>query len=371
MDLSLQKTTAVIYCTHVINDAFEYFMNNGYIANNTADFYICFNGDFNAESYKTNSRELGLNNIFFHQRPNVGHDFSGWAELLFLENDNKKVHEKYDYYIFINSSCTGPFVPLYVDKNWIDLFTNMITDTIKLVGPTLSLHLGEPHIQSYMMCTDRIGIDIGIKNDIFRAGGFNGLSKWAIIGKYEIGFSKKILEAGYNIKSLFKAYNNVNVLEYSKSKNFTNIQGLLTNGDNCFENCYCGITFHPYEVIFFKSNRKINEKILETYRALHHSIDGYDYFSKIFLASAKKQIIVHYASDKIAIDITDKFIDLFVKDNNIIIPKECIFNEKFGDIHPDIAKKITIIISNSLYPELVSRQYIIDEVRKSDIVYKF
>lgn len=272
--------TVVIYCTHIINTELSYFMNNGYISNGVADFYFCFNGDYPIDQYTSHAQELGLNNIYFHQRPNVGHDFSGWSEILFLEKNGIRVHDLYDFFILINSSCMGPFVPLYVSNNWIEIFTNMITDNIKLVGPTINLYLGKPHIQSYMMCMDRIGLGIGMSEGVFTSSGFADLSKIDIINNCEVQFSLKILEAGYSIKSLLKALEPININEYYKSGKITNEFNLILADDNCYEGRYCKISFHPYEVIFFKSNRGIAPNILHTCNILH-SINQSDFFSKI------------------------------------------------------------------------------------------
>lgn len=361
----MEKKVAVIYCTHIINNEVEYFINNGYIKNSVADFYVCFNGDFPIETYKINAGNLGLNNLFFHNRKNTGHDFSGWAYVLFIEKFNKKIYELYDYYIFINSSCMGPFVPLYVKNNWVELFTNMITNDIKLVGPTINLYYGRPHIQSYMMCTDRIGIDIAIRKNIFTKDGIANMGKHDIIENYEIGFSKHILEEGYDIKSLLKAYEEISPRRYFETKNFANPSNLILQDDNAYDNQYCGISFHPYEVIFFKSNRDISPTILKTYRTIS-SKDNL--FSKIIITT--KTIKAKYGTN-IKDDVSYEFNEKFINCGKIIIPKSSIFNEYFGDNYPNYFKQLEITIEDVLNPNLKYDKIIIDEHRTTDLIYKF
>ncbi len=44
----------------------------------------------------------------------------------------------FKYFIFINSSCRGPFLPSYASMlHWTDPFTSKITAEVKLVGPSI------------------------------------------------------------------------------------------------------------------------------------------------------------------------------------------------------------------------------------------
>merc|ERR1719384_724922 len=65
-----------------------------------------------------------------------------------------------------------------------------------------------PHVQSFAIATDRIGIDI-IKNSdaVYDCGMSNDQDiteeqRWEIINRYEIGMSRQIINAGYSINSL-------------------------------------------------------------------------------------------------------------------------------------------------------------------------
>lgn len=357
--------TVVIYCTHVINDELEYFMNHGYITSDIIDFYFCFNGSFPIAEYTKRANQLGLNNIFFHQRPNVGHDFSGWSEILFQTNpDGVEISQIYDYYIFINSTCMGPFIPLYVKNNWVNVFTSLITDKIKLVGPTINLWHGSPHVQSYMMCTDRIGLQIGLDCGIFNSEGFGQLTKTKLIDQCEIGFSSSILKYGYTIKSLLKSVSNVDMEYYWRTKQLLDTSIHVPTYDTIYNNGYGKISFHPYEVIFFKSNRNISVEVLDTYCKLH-SLDSSNVFDRIIHINYNIQ--VQYGTTNSKIDITKKFNQLFVRQGKIIIPKNVIFNNHFPDVLVGVHKQIFITINSDDTSTTGVKCYTIEEYRDVDI----
>lgn len=263
--MSKLRKTAILYCTHLINKEFNFFLDHGYIKSDHIDFYICFNSDLDAEKYNKKYKEMDLNNIYFFSRENKGHDFGAWTYLLNLTINNDKISNVYDYYFFINSSCMGPFLPIYCDKTWVEYFQNMITNKIKLIGPTINPFNGKPHVQSYFMCTDKIGLDIGINKGIFVDDNVIR-TKWELIIDKEIGYSLEIIKEGYEIKSMLHGQKNIN---FSKTIDISNdilpFQNTTYNGDICYNNAYNNMTLHPFEVIFFKSNRNITPNIIESY----------------------------------------------------------------------------------------------------------
>ncbi|QKF93546.1 rhamnan synthesis F protein [Fadolivirus algeromassiliense] len=260
------KKVAVIYCTHVLNLESKFFLDHGYYISDNVDFYICLNGQFDSEIYNKRANELNLHNLYFYTRQNEGHDFGGWSYILNLTKDDKKIYEYYDYFILLNSTCLGPFIPMYCLTNWIDIFINMITDKVKLVGPTINHYYGKPHIQSYMLCMDRIGMKIGIEKGIFDGAVYK--EKMDYVFKKEIQFSLEILNAGYKIKSLLKAYEHIDFTELvgirDKQFPFGNLIN-KTNCDVCMPYSYYNMSLHPYEVVFLKSNRHIADNAMVNY----------------------------------------------------------------------------------------------------------
>lgn len=82
-------------------------------------------------------------------RDNLGYDFGGWSEALFKDN----LHEKYENYIFVNSSVVGPFLKPDFKGRWTDIYINGLKDNVKLFGSTINTikdPLNWAHVQSYI-----------------------------------------------------------------------------------------------------------------------------------------------------------------------------------------------------------------------------
>lgn len=182
-------------------------------------------------------------------RANEGYDFLAWDYA--LKNVNL---DKFKYFIFLNDTVIGP----YVDRNWIDTFTNLISKQNKLAGLTINCHNGDyiekeygvksvPHVQSMFWVVDRQGLDI-VKPIISDATPMNKLE---IIVKKEIAMSMKILEAGFNITCILPPYQ----VDYRKAENRYINQNNGAHGDPWFIDAYFGRTLSPMETIFFKNNR--------------------------------------------------------------------------------------------------------------------
>jgi len=273
--------TLVVYCTHNMNQNVDFFLKHGHIQSDDIDFIICFNGleNYNIVKQLTEERQNETNkNVKILVRSNIGLDFGAWSDVLLTEDDDKLLlYTKYDYFILLNNTCRGPFLPSYCVDNWASLFTNLINNEVKLVGPTINFYKGKPHVQSYFLCTDKIGLELAINNNIITKEInviYNGINlsehrhKDKFIQDYEIGFSKIIIENGYNIKCLLKGYDN---LDYRKLLNQDKIcfdYGIIID-DACYDKKYFGISFHPYEVIFYKANRHIANDVLEKYTKFH------------------------------------------------------------------------------------------------------
>lgn len=95
--------------------------------------------------------------------------------------------------------------------HWADVLFSKITDEVKLVGPTINCEGSpqggnpanvwrkNPHVQSYVVATDRTGMQILLDDqNVFKC--YNNM--WDTIYHSELGSSAAILDAGYNIDSL-------------------------------------------------------------------------------------------------------------------------------------------------------------------------
>jgi hypothetical protein len=106
----------------------------------------------------------------FHGSSCNHHGSIGW----YLLHSGEVDLDKFYFYVFIDSSMRGPFVPQYMDSDWhwVEAFTDKLTSTTKLVGPVISCagvaHRGQPdgawrrvpHVETSAMATDREGLQV-------------------------------------------------------------------------------------------------------------------------------------------------------------------------------------------------------------------
>lgn len=226
--------TLCIYALHEYNLNVEFFIQNGIIEDPDIDFYFVVNNP---------TLKLEVPKCTVINRENINMDFGGWSHVLFTRKTHHFLYEKYDYFIFINSSVRGPFYPSwYKDKNWVKLFTDKITPEVKLFGTMICFFDYKPHVQSMMMVTDKVGLQIGINHSIFSANEPK-YDKGYICSHKEIGYSTAILQSGYNIGCMLKAYDGV---DFRKASNKIHMLGFFGPYS------YFGINPHPYELIFSK-----------------------------------------------------------------------------------------------------------------------
>lgn len=114
---------------------------------------------------------------------------------------------EWDYFVYINCGMVGPKWDREKFPHWTDVFIPRLSDKIKLVGITINMSF-HPHSQSFVLATDRVGINIIKYSDaVYDCGVYNDQSmneeeRWKIIDSYEIGISRQVINAGYAINSL-------------------------------------------------------------------------------------------------------------------------------------------------------------------------
>lgn len=234
--------TLVIYVCHEINDNVTYFLEHGIFDDKDTHFIIVIN---NRTLQIPNSHP----NVTILNRDNIGFDFGGWSYGLYHNNNLNK----YDYYIFINSTVLGPLLPKWVfnlnpNFKWTNIYTSLLTDDIKLVGSTIAFFISKPHVQSMIMATDKIGLNIGIQSNIFEKD-IKNYTKMNTIIHHEIKYSKRILESNFNIACLLPQY---------KGRDFR----IKQSTDPITKNPYISPSdnYTPYQVVFVKNTNRPNEK---------------------------------------------------------------------------------------------------------------
>ena len=189
-------------------------------------------------------------NISVIKRDNIGHDFAAYrASLDSVELDD------YDYFIFLNDTVRGPFIPNYIPSNitWVDMFLSGIDDKVKLVGPTQNYCLGSRHIQSMCFGMDKIAVKLLLEKGIFSVNEkyFNPNLKWSrdkkikYVREHEIRMSKSLLWHNYEIKPLQMGIKHGHRMLHKPGG-------------------YFGDSPHPLEVMFVKSI-KCRTKTIENF----------------------------------------------------------------------------------------------------------
>ena len=237
----------VLYAYHESEGArknLDFFNRYGLYRTSDVTYFLMVNGS--RCSVRLSQRWSGV-----EFRENTGLDFGAWYHSLQRFDLNQ-----YDYFIFINDTVKGPFK----NKDWIRSFISLINDQNKLAGITINCVPGgfaapygrrtAPHVQSMLLCTDKIGLSILYPQVISP----QMMDKSDTILYKEIGASMAILRAGYNITCILAPYQVDYRIESNCYVNVNNGYGGHPWGDRG----YFGRSLYPLETIFFKTNTGTN-----------------------------------------------------------------------------------------------------------------
>lgn len=144
------------------------------------DYVIVVNGEAEADL-------SGLpKNVQIVRRENLCYDGGAAGEVI----RNMDIRP-YQYFIILNSSVRGPFLPRYFNQPWTSSLLDLLNDRVKLVGTTISCEI-RVHVQSMVLATDRVGMEI-----LWKAGTLDcAKHRDDAINKYELGASARIMEKG-------------------------------------------------------------------------------------------------------------------------------------------------------------------------------
>lgn len=233
--------TLVLYVFHEVNNRVLTFFDKALFKDDNVDFVvICNNLDI-----KLNLPDY----VKVVIRDNKGFDFGGWSEGL-LSND---LYKNYDYFIFVNSSVLGPFLPSYYKGKWTDIFIDGLVDDVKLYGITINCErdpIFKTHIQSYLFSMDKETLEFLIKNGIFD---MNILIKTydELVENKEMLMSRLIIEKGWNIGCLCDYYKEVDFRFKDKQPKDYDINYIA---DLMYPK-YRNIFWNEYQLVFIKGNR--------------------------------------------------------------------------------------------------------------------
>ncbi len=232
-----------LYTFHEYTNSVDYFIDYGIPNAGDVDIYIIINNP------KIN---LTIPGVTILKRENINMDFGAFSfALLSPGKKNKYLYQDYDKFIFVNSSVIGPFLPVWAKGiKWTDILLNGITDSVKLFGPHINIYNGRFHVQSFVYATDRIGLDLLVKNKIYTLED-PALNYGQVVACKEVKQSDVILAAGYNIGCLLKQYEGIDFRDPKTLKIFRN----QTNCDYTVVPAVSAANHlppHPPELLFIK-----------------------------------------------------------------------------------------------------------------------
>lgn len=248
--------TLVLYVFHQYTEYVNYFIKKGLFEDeNTTFLFLINNQDLDITSVLPSFK-----NIQILKRENKYADFGAWSDgLVYQDNINK-----YNSFIFINSSCAGPFVHPNINEKWTTIFLQGLErDNIKIFGTTIntcSNKTGESsHVQSWAFCMKQNEVKLCLENKIFDPIHYTKMTqKNDLIFEHEVLMSRVIVKNGGNIGAMTKLYTGVDFCNPNSNK-----YGWLD--DIAFSKGYLNETTNPYEVMFVKANRNISKDWLHFY----------------------------------------------------------------------------------------------------------
>ncbi len=234
------------------DDNLQFFLEGGGVLDRPwLHYYIVISGKWDRERFQPLLDKANVRQIF--ERENEGYDFCAWKHA--LRTVSNSTEQSYAYFILMNTSLRGPFMPVYVGDNvaWPDLFTDPLSEgRAALSGISINCK-PRVHVQSMLLAFKAESLPF-ITGEI---GCYE--NKQAVITRNEVDLTQKILAAGKNLMVMQRFW---------KGHNFTNTSS--TNEkckkhkmtDPFWKDAYLGMSMHPFEVIFFKTNRGITPNII-------------------------------------------------------------------------------------------------------------
>ncbi len=254
----MTNKTLVIYhyyekdCTYIEN--FFHFLRFGYSSAN--HYIVVISGEYSI-ALPT------LTNLTYLFAENKNNDYGGHS---FAVKTVANL-ESYDFFIFINSSVRGPYLPSYVSENWTNCFTQFLKGDVGLVGSAINIlpattllsnlyqekyggHCPFSHVQTMAYGMPKKTLRYLLENEFYDID--RRLAKDEVIRDYEIRLSQEVIAAGWNLKCLLPEYNSIDYRKLHADINRTS-----DKGDATCSFSYFGRTAHPYETMFVKTNREL------------------------------------------------------------------------------------------------------------------
>lgn len=219
------------------------------------DFYIIIAGDCSVSLPEAI-------NINYLRTKNKNNDYGGYVEFL------KNFKITHDFYVFINSSVRGPFLPNYYDGCWVDPFISRLYDRNHLVGASINnLSISSDHSVAMRSKYDYLPPFNHVQTTAYALTckalehlysiGFYGneevMTKDEVILNYEIRLSCEIRKQGWSISSISQFDADFDYVV----NDFIVLNPSAHNGDSQVRHGFYSRSFTPYDLIFIKTSRNI------------------------------------------------------------------------------------------------------------------
>lgn len=280
--------TLILYAfsdTPDARDNLMYFLRHG--LHSAADFIFIMNGVDNQTVASFQIPEEA-SNIRIMQRPPTCFDLGAYGEVLRSKEQWTSIGwgagriplwRRYKRFIMLNSSVRGPFLPHWGQGAcWSDLFVQRVTWDTKLVGLTANCwpHF---HVQSDVWATDFVGMELLMNPPLPGPNStVDDFAEWdAPVGladcypdlsravHAELGATRVMLDAGHKVDLMMSAFHGI--------ANYSQVCDPQAHGDLLYKDRYFGTSVHPYETLFTKTNRDLDEVLLERLTEWHWKSD--------------------------------------------------------------------------------------------------
>ncbi|RKO86816.1 hypothetical protein BDK51DRAFT_24127, partial [Blyttiomyces helicus] len=221
-----------------------YFLRHGLVSH--VDYLFVLNSDLR-ESILIPTRS----NIHILRRENSCYDLGSFK--VGVEHLEQTLGKTYKRLMMINASVRGPFMPTYTPGCWIDNFLSRLQKDVKLVGTTFNC-ADRRHVQSQVIAVDRQGYELIAPALACHANLVDAVSNG------EIAATRLVRDAGFKVDVMMTSFH-----AGEKAVDECNTR------DINFPNGYYERSIHPYEVMFIKANRLIDDHVLKLYTEWHDS----------------------------------------------------------------------------------------------------
>lgn len=227
-----------------------FFLDKGIVDEENTDYYFLITSPTISQALQDKTKDMKHKFIYV---PSCETDGTAWS---FCINQHFNKVSPHDIFIFINSSCCGPFLPAYNEHNWIHLLKSNIKSDVHMVGTIVEVpqDTNTPFIHSFMFMLDGVALDVLKQRGLWKVY----CKKSAVMG-FERNLTAFVLQANLNIKSLLSSQCQVNWLD-KKYWSYNLWTHWSPKAPSCPEipNNYYGINIHPFETLFIKNIRNAN-----------------------------------------------------------------------------------------------------------------